>query len=206
LRPASAVEYDFALPTQIDANLYSKIEENWFFVSQINGTSGYKEAARQGIAAGVNVGRKPLSHDMLLLGWRDTYIGELIDDLATKRTFESYRIFPRIAEYRLLLNHGRANVRLPDFAEKFWRIDKAKIQQTSKKLDRINSWRICLRSEKFETQIIEYWLVQTHDRDTIIFPDDCCDEIQSMQDEVIYRISYSDYLERECRAIENLPN
>ncbi|MDR1890651.1 MAG: tRNA uridine-5-carboxymethylaminomethyl(34) synthesis enzyme MnmG [Puniceicoccales bacterium] len=202
LRPAYAVEYDFALPTQIDANLHSKIVENLFFAGQINGTSGYEEAAGQGLVAGVNAGRKALGQDMLLLGRHDAYIGVLIDDLVTKGTFEPYRMFTSRAEHRLLLNHGSADVRLLDFAEKFGLIDKARIRRTREKLDRINSWIIRLRSERFETKTIEDWLVQARDRDTIIFPNDFYNETQSVRDEVIYRISYSGYLERERRAIE----
>ncbi|MDR2777106.1 MAG: tRNA uridine-5-carboxymethylaminomethyl(34) synthesis enzyme MnmG [Puniceicoccales bacterium] len=202
LRPAYAVEYDFAPPTQIDATLHSKIIENLFFAGQINGTSGYEEAAGQGLVAGVNAGRKSLGNDMMVLGRHDAYIGVLIDDLVTKGTFEPYRMFTSRAEHRLLLNHGSADVRLLNFAEKFELIDEARIQRTHEKMDKINSWIVRLRSEKFETKAIGDWLVQARNRDTIVFPNDFYGETQSVQDEVIYRISYSGYLERERRAIE----
>ncbi|MDR0742102.1 MAG: tRNA uridine-5-carboxymethylaminomethyl(34) synthesis enzyme MnmG [Puniceicoccales bacterium] len=202
LRPAYAVEYDFAPPTQIDATLHSKIIENLFFAGQINGTSGYEEAAGQGLVAGVNAGRKSLGQDMMVLGRHDAYIGVLIDDLVTKGTFEPYRMFTSRAEHRLLLNHGSADVRLLDFAEKFKLIDEARIRRTHEKIDKINFWIMRLHSEKFETKTIGDWLVQARSRNTIIFPNDFYDETQSVQDEVIYRISYAGYLERERRAIE----
>ncbi|MDR2779116.1 MAG: tRNA uridine-5-carboxymethylaminomethyl(34) synthesis enzyme MnmG [Puniceicoccales bacterium] len=202
LRPAYAVEYDFAPPTQINANLHSKIIENLFFAGQINGTSGYEEAAGQGLVAGVNAGRKALGKDMMVLGRHDAYIGVLIDDLVTKGTFEPYRMFTSRAEYRLLLNHGSADIRLLSFAEKFGLIDKTRTQLTREKVDKINSWIIRLRFEKFETKTIENWLVQARNWDTIVFPKDFYDETHSVRDEVIYRISYSGYLERERRTIK----
>ncbi|MDR2432173.1 MAG: tRNA uridine-5-carboxymethylaminomethyl(34) synthesis enzyme MnmG [Puniceicoccales bacterium] len=202
LRPAYAVEYDFAPPTQIDATLHSKIVENLFFAGQINGTSGYEEAAGQGLVAGVNAGRKSLGQDMMVLGRHDAYIGVLIDDLVTKGTFEPYRMFTSRAEHRLLLNHGSADVRLLDFAEKFKLIDGTRIRRTHEKADKINFWIMRLHSEKFETKTIGDWLVQARNRDNIVFPNDFYDETQSVQDEVIYRISYAGYRERERRAIE----
>ncbi|MDR1457273.1 MAG: tRNA uridine-5-carboxymethylaminomethyl(34) synthesis enzyme MnmG [Puniceicoccales bacterium] len=202
LRPAYAVEYDFAPPTQIDATLHSKVIENLFFAGQINGTSGYEEAAGQGLVAGVNAGRKSLGQDLMVLGRHDAYIGVLIDDLVTKGTFEPYRMFTSRAEHRLLLNHGSADVRLLDFAEKFKLIDGSRIRRTREKVNKINSWIMRLHSEKFEAKTIGDWLVQARSRDTIFFPKDFYDETQSVQDEVIYRISYAGYLERERRAIE----
>ncbi|MDR0693346.1 MAG: tRNA uridine-5-carboxymethylaminomethyl(34) synthesis enzyme MnmG [Puniceicoccales bacterium] len=202
LRPAYAVEYDFAPPTQVDATLHSKVIENLFFAGQINGTSGYEEAAGQGLVAGVNAGRKSLGQGPMVLGRHDAYIGVLIDDLVTKGTFEPYRMFTSRAEHRLLLNHGSADVRLLDFAEKFKLIDGTRVRRTREKVDKINSWVMRLHSEKFETKTIGDWLVQARNRDSIVFPNDFYDETQSLRDEVIYRISYAGYLERERRAIE----
>ncbi|MDR1413869.1 MAG: tRNA uridine-5-carboxymethylaminomethyl(34) synthesis enzyme MnmG [Puniceicoccales bacterium] len=201
-RPAYAIEYDFAPPTQIDATLQSKIIESLFFAGQINGTSGYEEAAGQGLVAGANAARKALGKEMMILGRQDAYIGVLIDDLVTKGTLEPYRMFTSRAEYRLLLNHGSADVRLLNFAEKFQLLDGGRIVKTREKLKKIHGWLSRLKSARFEAKSVADWLTQSRPEDTIAFPDDFQMESPSLRDEVIYRIRYAGYLEREQRLIE----
>ncbi len=134
---AYAIEYDAIYPTQINASLETKIIENLFTAGQINGTSGYEEAACQGLIAGINASLKLENKQPLILKRNEAYIGVLIDDLVTKGTKEPYRLLTSRAEYRLLLRHDNADLRLTEYAYECGMIDEERYNKYKAKKENI---------------------------------------------------------------------